>query len=667
MFIALHIHLFYDSIVLNPQYLIKIMNIAHWLDENGLLAQHLVDFSPREQQMQMARMVEEAIAEQSILICEAGTGTGKTFAYLIPALLADEKVIISTGTKNLQEQLFHRDLPILKQALSKPLTAVLLKGRANYLCLYRMELHASDGRFTSKQQVTDLQQIVKWQQHTQTGDLGELSLVKEDSDVWPLVTSTVDNCLMQQCPMIQQCFLVKARRKAKEADLLVVNHHLFFADQRLKEEGVTDLLPGTATVILDEAHQLLDAAMHFFGMRVSSREWISLFKDLQTAILKEAQDVPVSQVERLSIAFQQALQQMRETLPSDLTRAAWASVENQKTLQDAIQHIKELCTGLNEQLSQWGDRGAALQQLYKRSLDLTSRFLHLTSAAPAHQIHWFETFSRAFSVHWTPLNISEQFEKLLTSTPRAWIFTSATLSVEQDDFSHFQKTLGLTKQNVKTLMLESPFDYPNQALLYVPRNMPDPSSELYTQACLEAALPVLKASQGRAFMLFTSHRALQYAAQWFADKLPYLLLVQGESSNKSELLRRFCDDKPAVLLATGSFWEGVDVRGSALSCVIIDRLPFVSPEDPINKVRIQTLKKQGQDPFNDYQLPQAMLMLKQGAGRLIRSPDDKGVLMVCDPRLVGRPYGQKFLQALPAMRRTRDIDEVSQFFEMIKT
>jgi len=637
--------------------LISNVNSQNLLGNQGPLAKIIPGYSEREPQLQLTQAIEKALYEQEVLIAEAGTGTGKTFAYLVPALLSGKKIIISTGTKNLQDQLFHYDLPTLNKAFKLNIKVALLKGRANYVCLQRLNNAHADGRFTSRQVASDVSQLKAWLAHTQTGDTSEFSQLPENAEVWPVVTSTADNCLGQECPHWSDCYLVKARRKAQEADLVIVNHHLFFADMALREEGFAELLPLAEAIILDEAHQLPEVASHFFGESISSRQLLELARDMQLLALQQAKEI--KEFDRFCQQLQLAVQNMRLAFGEPPRRKPWHEIASKSSLQQAILQLKEPLQDLLTLLNNQAERSEELTNGAKRCQDLLTKFSRLTGVTEAKQIHWYEVFSKAFSLHFTPMEIAEPFQQMMQTANKAWVFTSATLAVN-GTFAHFAAQLGI--KNANTLLLASPFNYKRQSVLYVPNNMLEANQPDYTEAVVKAALPVLKASRGRAFMLFTSHAALQTAAQLLQQRLDFPLLVQGQAP-KLQLLTEFKRLKNAILLGTSSFWEGVDVRGEALSCVIIDKLPFMAPDDPILQARTAALQAEGQNAFMEYQLPRAVLMLKQGAGRLIRDAADHGVLMICDLRLVQKSYGNIFLASLPPMARTRHLDKVIQFLQ----
>lgn len=632
------------------------MSLSDVFGPNGLLGKAITGYAPRESQLAMSEAIHRAIAVEAEIIIEAGTGTGKTFGYLIPIFLEQKKTIISTGTKNLQDQLFFKDIPVIKKLFNFPRKVELLKGRANYLCKHRLQRSLDDGRFSSRQQVTQLHIINDWLASTQTGDTSELNAVPEDSGIWPQVTSTADNCLNQDCTFYKECFVVKARQQAMNADILVVNHHLFFADMALQEEGFGELLPGAEVIIFDEAHHLPEIASQFFSTTLTGRQLIELARDSEAEASKDAKDM--SAINNESTNLQKAVQEVRNALGAELRRAPWPD-KPRESLETSLQAVKDSLQILESILKEAAVRSKGLESCWRRALETIERFNVLTGKTPENTVHWYETYIQSFTLQLTPMIVADQFKQHIKAHKRSWIFTSATLTVK-DSFQLFADALGLDK--ALHLQLKSPFDYQNQSLLYVPRGLPDPNHPGYTDALLEAVIPVLEASQGRAFLLFTSYKALEYAAEALKSRISFPLLLQG-TMPKRQLIEEFKQLNNAVLLGTSSFWYGVDVRGDALSCVIIDKLPFSAPDDPLLQARIQMLRKQGADPFQSYQLPNAVLVLKQGAGRLIRDVTDRGILMICDPRLVGARYGETFLKSLPDMPRTRDLNKVCEFFK----
>ncbi len=604
----------------------------------------------------MATRIEQVLAGYSVFIAESGTGTGKTFAYLVPALLSGKKILISTGTRHLQDQLYHRDLPIVRDALAIPVTTALLKGRSNYLCLHRLEREETEGRLAGRRHQSNLALIREWSGNTPRGDVAEMSRIPEDSDLWPLVTSTTDNCLGGSCVHYDDCFVNRARREALAADVVVVNHHLFFADLALRDEGFGQLLPGVEAVIFDEAHQLPEVASNFLGLSLSSHQLIGLCRDTVAEEMKEHSDVaallPAAQ------ALEKALADFRLAFGVEPRRDAWEKLENAKVVHVALAELKSRLTDLSAVLDSAAAKGQGLANCARRASDLLDRMMTISESPPAEYVAWFETMARTFTLYLTPLDIAASFRQHTDNGKKAWIFTSATLAIKKS-FAHFQARLGL--EQAETGLWDSPFDYARQTLLYIPPGLPAPSAPDYTDRVIEASIPVLQASRGRAFILFTSHRALKLATTRLRDKLEYPLLVQGDAP-RSELLRRFRDLGNAVLLGTSSFWEGVDVRGEALSCVIIDKLPFASPDDPVLQARAAAMEQAGRSPFTEYQLPEAVITLKQGVGRLIRDESDHGVLMLCDPRLLSKGYGKVFLASLPPMPLSRTLQDVEKFF-----
>ena len=626
----------------------------------GPLAEHLPAYRYRPQQVAIAEAIAQAIAQRGQLMAEAGTGTGKTFAYLVPALLSGGKVIVSTGTKTLQDQLFQRDLPMVRDALKVPVTVALLKGRSNYVCHYHLERAAAQDSFASRADVRYLTRIESFARTSATGDKSEVADVPENAGIWSQVTSTRDNCLGSECPHYGDCFVINARKQAMAADIVVVNHHLFFADVMLKDEGLAELLPACNTVILDEAHQLPDTATLFFGEQLTAGQLGELARDAEVESLKAARDY--TPLPNAAQGMAQALRKLRLAIGDEPGK--WPRVEalRRPGLEDALGSLAAALDVLSAELGSQAERSNELAQCAHRAIDAAARLARWRDRDDPEWIRWLDVSASGWQLHASPLSIAQIFSRHVTDTARAWIFTSATLAVGSD-FTLYQRELGLI--DARTGYWESPFDYANQALLYLPRELPEPNRFEHTEAVVVAALPVLKASGGRAFLLFTTLRALNQAreaitAAFAREGLDFPLLVQGEGS-RSELLARFRILGNAVLLGSQSFWEGVDVPGEALSVVVIDKLPFAPPDDPLLAARLDHIARQGGNPFLDYQLPQAAISLKQGAGRLIRSETDRGVLMICDRRLADKPYGRRIWQALPRMRRTRELAEVIEF------
>lgn len=629
------------------------------LGPQGLLARQVDGFAHRPQQAEMAEAVMHAIDQGSNLIAEAGTGTGKTFAYLVPALLSRKKLLISTGTRNLQDQLFLRDLPRVAEAMASPAKVALLKGRSNYLCLHRMENALLDARGHNKEMLAWLLKVRDWSHATERGDIAEIADIPEGAGVWPLVTSTTDNCLGQDCSAWSKCHLVEARRQAQESDVVVINHHLLCADFAIKDTGFGELLPAADVFIIDEAHQLPEVASNFFGSTLSTRQLLELVQDTTTEYHREAGDLPkvLDQLERLK----KATRDLRLVFGNEQRRGAWAEIEDDQKVQAALDQVQEQLSHLHGMLKAIEGRGKGLDSCLARAEGMLKLLNELREPAAADEVvRWFEVFGQSLRLNSTPLDIANIFSGQMACHQASWIFTSATLAVG-DSFDHFKRQLGLYE--AETGQWDSPFDFQHQALWYVPRGMPQPSDRGYVQAMMREALPLIEASGGRAFLLFTSYRAMNEAADWLEDEgLEYPMLVQGEAP-KAELLQKFVEHGNGLLLGTSSFWEGVDVRGEALSLVVIDKLPFASPGDPVLQARLDAIKARGGNPFMHYQVPQAAIALKQGVGRLIRDVSDRGVLMLCDPRLLKKNYGHTFLAAMPDFARTRDPEVARAFFD----
>ena len=626
----------------------------------GALAAAIPGYRQRRGQVELANAITDAIHSTGVLIAEAGTGTGKTFAYLVPALLAGGKVIVSTGTKTLQDQLFERDLPAVKSAIASGASAAVLKGRSNYVCLYRLKRAGSEGRFASREEIDQLQKIERFATLSATGDRADLAEVPEDAPVWAQATSTRENCLGQQCPDYSDCFVMRARRNALAADVVVINHHLFFADVVLRDEGISELLPACNTVIFDEAHQLPETARLFFGDTLSTSQLIELVRDSRAELRTAGGASP--ELEALLNRVDKAARDLRIALGEGPVRHAWPQALRLEGFPESLTKLRSAVKMLDQALSAQAERSEGLGACARRAGNAYTVLTRLMETDAHEDVRWAEVFGQSVQLHVTPLHCGELFRRQMDDHPRAWIFTSATLAVGED-FGHFTRELGV--EEARTERWESPFQFRSQALLYLPKALPEPSDPAFTDAVIEAAFPVLQASGGRAFLLFTTLRALRRAHELLRGRIEFPLLVQGTGS-RSELLARFRKLGNAVLLGSASFWEGVDVRGEALSLVVIDKLPFAPPDDPVLAARIDSLKSTGRNPFNELQLPQAVLQLKQGAGRLIRDENDRGVLMLCDPRLISKPYGSRILKSLPPMKPTRSLAEVQAFFELIR-
>ena len=641
-------------------------DIERLFGAGGPLGPAVGSYKPRRSQTEMAKAIANAIDSQTTLIAEAGTGTGKTFAYLVPALMWGGKTIVSTGTKNLQDQLFLRDIPTVRAALQAPVSVALLKGRSNYVCHYHLERTLQNGRMTSRDDVGHLREISRFIKMTSSGDKAELAKVPENAMIWNLVTSTRDTCMGAECQYYQDCFVMKARKEAQQADVVVVNHHLFFADVALKDTGVAELLPSANTIIFDEAHQLPDTATLFFGNTVSTSQILELCRDVLAEGLAHARGIDWA---KTVTVVEKAARDLRLTFPQDIVRLSLPQIAPSSDFFPALDTLKDELDGMVAVLETQAERAETLEQCRVRGVELAQQLSgwkfdpKAKVAAGEEAVFWVEAFSSSLQLHKTPLSIAPIFNNQREGTPRSWIFTSATLAVK-NDFKHFSEQMGLTGEPSHTW--PSPFDYGQQGLLFVPQNLPQPNSLGYTDAVIDCALPIIEAAGGRTFFLCTTLRAVKRAAERLADEfkqrgLNFPLFVQGDRG-RTELLDQFRAAGNGVLIGSQSFWEGVDVRGDALSLVIIDKLPFAPPDDPVLAARIEVMEKQGKNGFMHHSLPEAIINLKQGAGRLIRDEGDRGVLMICDPRLISKPYGKRIWQSLPPFKRTRDTAEVVEFF-----
>jgi len=634
---------------------------SYYLGQAGPFCQQISGYQVRDNQLALCDAIDDAIDNGTVLAAEAGTGIGKTFAYLVPALLSGKKVIISTGTRHLQDQLFHTDLPRVIKALSVQSTSALLKGRSNYLCLHRLKLAPHLG-FVNRETRSLLTEVDDWSKLTQSGDVSELTRIAEDSYIWPMVTSTADNCLGGECDCWEKCFIVNARKQAQSADVVVINHHLLLADMTLKNEGFAELLPNADAFIIDEAHQLYDVAARFFGDTVSSRQLISLVRDTIAEQVNDASDMV--ELRDYADALEKNARDFRIALGEAGLRDAWLNIQNKPLVKKSLATLSSAVDDLIAALTSAAERGRGLEQCLERAQGLQARlkaFLNAGQASdsePDRSILWYETYPKSFILHATPVDVAAIFRAHTDNFSSSWIFTSATLQVNKQ-FTHFANNIGLDEY--QSGVWDSPFNYQKQSLLYLPENLPQPSDPAYTQQLMQVAVPVLKASQGRAFVLFTSYYAMYKARDYLKQRLSYELLVQGDFP-KHQLLDKFRQTDNAVLLGTASFWEGVDVRGESLSCVIIDKLPFASPGDPVMQARIDSIKQNGGQPFMEFQVPQAVIALKQGVGRLIRDVSDTGVVVLGDPRLKQKSYGRIFLNSLPSMPITSCVSDVEQFF-----
>lgn len=631
--------------------------IEQYFANDGALSKVINGYRARTPQIEMATAIDKLIKSKGSLIVEAETGTGKTFAYLIPAIANKKKAIISTGSKNLQEQLFHRDLPFIVNTLDSKVKIALLKGRNNYLCLERLMRLSRETDYQTEAILTDFVKVKGWSNRTVSGDMSSVPGMQDDALIIPLVTSTNDNCLGKDCSYYEDCFLVKARRKALEADVVVVNHHLYFADMNVRESGFGKLLPDAEVVVFDEAHQIPDIASSYFGESLSSKQMHALCKDIQYLGRTELKDS--IQVTKSANGLANAVQDLRLNFGIESGRGNLRHMLNDVGMKTAIQRLlDQLQFGydvlkLNLGRSELGDH------CFERIVEISASFKKMLAVNETGQSYWYECTQRNFTLNITPLEIAARFAQEQAKSEACWVFTSATLAIDHS-FNHYRQLMGLEGAN--ELILTSPFDYQAQALLCVPRNIPEPNDPNIARVLVDKLLPIILANQGRCFFLCTSHYMVRQVSQLFQEKLDMPVYVQGQD-NKQVLLDNFISHGNALLIGTYSFWEGIDVRGQTLSCVIIDKLPFLSPDDPQLQAKIEDCQKKGQDPFYEIQLPKAVINLKQGVGRLIRDVTDTGTVIICDTRLVSRQYGGIFINSLPAMPRTRDLDRVLEFIE----
>lgn len=632
--------------------------ISNIFSVNGELSKSIKGFRPRTEQIEMAHTVGESIQNKSSLVIEAGTGTGKTLAYLAPALVFGKKTIISTGSKNLQDQLFNRDLPAIKKALNFTGKIALLKGRANYLCLERLDQVIAQGVLGDKSVLAELSKVRKWNNSTKTGDFTECIELAEDSPIIPQLTSTAESCLGTDCPNYSECYVASARKKALNADLVVVNHHLFFADMAVKESGFGELIPNAEVIIFDEAHQLPDIASQYFGQSLTSRQLFDLCKDINIVYRTELKDM--QQLGTISDTLLKVVQDFRLLLGNGSNvRGNWRELYTQSAVKKSFELLQEKIDFLAEVIKLALGRSQTLDSIFERVESIKIQLKRLSETNIVGYCYWYEGNGRQFGLHITPLTVADKFGAQLEAKEAAWIFTSATLEVG-GTFNHFCLRLGI--ENATQKILPSPFNYSEQSLLCVPRYLPNTNQANTLSSLGEMLLPVIEANKGRCFVLCTSYSMMRGLAEYFREKSNLSILLQGETS-KGKLLEQFIKETHSVLVATSSFWEGVDVRGDALSLVIIDKLPFTAPDEPLLKARIEDCRLQGGDPFNDIQIPEAVITLKQGVGRLIRDVTDRGVVIICDNRLVMRNYGETFLKSLPNSSRTRDLNKVIQFLQ----
>lgn len=648
--------------------------VADAFAPEGAIATALPGFEARDGQLQMAAAVAEVLDEGGVLLAEAGTGTGKTLAYLVPAILSRHRVLVSTGTKNLQEQIFFKDLPVLRQSLGVPFSATYMKGRGNYLCLHRFG-DLRDTGIHSGDEAHYVRLIESWRKETGTGDRSEIEELPEDLPFWNDISANAENCIGSDCPQYHECFVTKMRQRAAESDVVIVNHHLLCADAAVRQSAYGEVIPSCEYAILDEAHQLEDVATQYFGIAVSNYRLDDLARDVDKAVsarqISDADrgDAIREDVERVrdrARAFFGALQMARFDMPGAAGAFGLAGTESRvrvrsqqlaRVWEDA-QHLLNALQALEADLALTPDAPEDVLALARRAAEVRANLDFLLRADDPTYVYFLEVRGRGTFLRAAPIDVSDIVRELLLDEMRATVLTSATLAVD-GSFEYVRSRLGITR--AREIRLESEFDYSHQAILYLPPRMPDPRSREFGAAAAREVIEILKRTQGRAFVLFTSYATLRDVQAIAADELPYPLLVQGEAP-RSTLLREFKVTPHAVLLATSSFWQGVDVVGEALSCVVIDKIPFASPGDPITAARIEAINADGRSAFGEYQIPLAILTLQQGLGRLIRHRQDRGVLAILDPRLRTMGYGRRFLASLPPAPVTHRIDDIERFF-----
>jgi ATP-dependent DNA helicase DinG len=625
-------------------------------------------FEPRPAQLEMATAVADVFAEGGVLLAEAGTGTGKTLAYLVPAILSRQRVLVSTGTKNLQEQIFFKDLPVLKKALGVPFTATYMKGRSNYLCLHRFATLKDGPAIHSHDEHDAIGAIDEWSRRTETGDRAEMEDLPEDLPFWSDISASAENCLGAECPQFNDCFVTKMRQRAAEADVVIVNHHLLCADASVRQNAFGEVIPSCRYAIVDEAHQLEDVATQYFGRMASNFRFDDFARDVdralsagQVADLDAAETLrrDVEHVRDFARLFFGTLQTLRfEQGVGGESRIRVKARQLERTLPDADAVIDAL-EALAATIALARDLPEDVLALGRRAQELGDDVRFLTRADDPGHVYYLDVRGRGVFLRASPIDVSDIIREMLFDRMLATVLTSATLSVD-GRFDYIRARLGI--RHAHDVRLTSEFDYREQAILYLPKKMPDPRSPQFTEMASREVVEILRRTDGRAFVLFTSYNNLRQVHQFAAPRIPYPILVQG-SAPRSALLREFKSTPNAVLFATSSFWQGVDVVGEALSCVIIDKLPFASPGDPITSARIEAINEAGGNAFADYQIPLAILALQQGLGRLIRHRTDRGVLAILDPRLRTMGYGRRFLASLPPAPVTHEIAALDKFFD----
>jgi ATP-dependent DNA helicase DinG len=628
---------------------------------SGLLARKLNSYEYRPEQKQMAEAVNRAFTQERFLIVEAGTGTGKTLAYLIPAALSGKRVIISTGTKTLQEQLFFRDVPFIQKELGFPFKACFMKGRNNYLCRRRFRLFSRQPLFRALEEISHYQTLKKWAGRTQTGDRAELEDLPEDLGLWKEVCASSETCLGQGCECIDRCFILRMRQEAAGSDVVIVNHHLFLADLAVRLKGYGEVLPRYEAVIFDEAHQLEEVATQYFGITISNFRFEELARDIRREVAAvKLKDGALNEISGKVLDDQE---QFFGLLRRGESCYRVRGEHLQGRAQELADKLVEGLTILSAHIEGMKDPPEALRTLSRRTGEMKRQFQEIMNLSDTRLVYWCEVKGRGVFLHASPVDVSSELKDQLFRRMKTAVFTSATLSA-QGNFRFFKERLGLggaPGDVMEELMLDSSFDMTSQALLYLPEDLPDPNQPTFVRQAAEEIGKILAHTRGRAFLLFTSIKNMEEAHALLKGKLPFTCFLQGERP-KSALIQAFREDIHSVLFATASFWEGVDVQGEALSCVIVDRLPFSRPNEPIMEARLERIAYIGGSPFWDYQVPSAIILLKQGLGRLIRTRQDRGLLAILDPRILKRSYGKAFLESLPRCRWVQDPEAIASFF-----
>ena len=635
----------------------------------GPLSVALDGFEARAGQLEMAAAVADVFADGGILLAEAGTGTGKTLAYLVPAILSRQRVLVSTGTKNLQEQIYFKDLPVLKDTLGIPFTATYMKGRGNYLCLHRFDALKDSPAIRSREDAIAIECIDEWKGHTETGDRAEMDDLPEDLALWPDIAATSENCIGADCPRFSDCFVTRMRQRAAESDVVIVNHHLLCADASVRQSAFGEVIPSCSYAIVDEAHQLEDVATQYFGRSISNYRFDDYARDVDRAISTrqipdpDSADTLRSEIDTVrdgARLFFGTLQMLRfdVTKTGAESRIRVTAPILERVANDAAMLVRAL-EAVEATITLTKDVSEDVIALGRRAAELRDDVRFLVRADDPGHVYYMDIRGRGVFLRASPIDVSDVIREMLLDRMTATVLTSATLTVD-GRFDYIKGRLGIRRAHEARLTSE--FDYTRQAILYLPKNMPDPRSPQFAAAAGREVIEILRRTDGRAFVLFTSYANLKLVHQLAAAALSYPMLVQG-TAPRSALLRDFKATPNAVLFATSSFWQGVDVVGESLSCVIIDKLPFASPGDPITSARIEAINADGGNAFGEYQIPLAVLALQQGLGRLIRHRTDRGVLAVLDPRLRTMGYGRRFLASLPPAPVTHDIESIDKFFD----